>query len=38
MFNIVENLNHFWDWISTLSFRSIVNTYWFLFFIEMPRY
>ena len=38
MFNIVEDLNHFWDWISTLSFSSIVNTYWFLFFIEMPRY
>lgn len=38
MFNIAENLNHFWDWISTLSLSSIVNTYWFLFYIEMPRY
>ena len=38
MFNIAETLNHFWDWISTLSLASIVNTYWFLFFIEMPRY
>lgn len=38
MFNIAENLNHFWDWISTLSLSSIVSTYWFLFYIEMPRY
>ena len=38
MFNIAETLNHFWDWISTLSLASIVNTYWFLFYIEMPRY
>ena len=38
MFNLVETLNHFWDWLSTLSFSSIVNTYWFLFFLEMPRY
>ena len=38
MFSIAEHLNDFFDWISTLSFRSIVNTYWFLFFIEMPRY
>ena len=38
MFSIAEHLNDFFDWISTLSFSSIVNTYWFLFFIEMPRY
>ena len=38
MFSIAEQLNDFFDWISTLSFSSIVNTYWFLFFIEMPRY
>ena len=38
MFSIAEHLNDFFDWISTLSFSSIVKTYWFLFFIEMPRY
>ena len=38
MFEIVETLNHFVDWLSTLSLSSILNTYWFLFFIEMPRY
>ena len=38
MFEIVETLNHFMDWLSTLSLSSILNTYWFLFFIEMPRY
>ncbi len=25
-------------WITHLSFSSIVNTYWFIFFIEIPRY
>lgn len=38
MFEIVETLNHFMDWLSTLSLSSILSTYWFLFFIEMPRY
>ena len=28
MFSIAEHLNDFFDWISTLSFSSIVNTYW----------
>lgn len=38
MFEIVETLNHFMDWLGTLSLSSILSTYWFLFFIEMPRY
>lgn len=38
MFEIVETLNHFMDRLSTLSLSSILSTYWFLFFIEMPRY
>ena len=37
MFSIADTINRFWDWIATLSFASIANTYWFLFFIEMPR-
>lgn len=38
MFSIVDTINRFWDWIGTLSFSSIANIYWFLFFIEVPRY
>ena len=38
MFSIADTINRFWDWIATLSFTSIANTYWFLFFIEVPRY
>ena len=38
MFSIVDTINQFWDWIGTLTFTSIANTYWFLFFIEVPRY
>ena len=38
MFSIADTINRFWDWIATLSFASIANTYWFLFFIEVPRY
>ena len=30
MFEIVETLNHFMDWLSTLSLSSILSTYWFL--------
>lgn len=36
--DIIDMLNVFTDWVGTLSFRSVVNTYWFLFFVEMPRY
>ncbi len=35
---LIEPIDEFVDWISTLTLSSIVNTYWFLFFIEMPRY
>ncbi len=38
MFGIVENIDSFYDWLSSLSISSILNTYWFLFFIELPRY
>lgn len=37
-FEIVDWINEFLDWINSLSLSSIINTYWFLFFIEMPRY
>ena len=35
---MADGINEFLDWISSLSLSSIINTYWFLFFIEMPRY
>lgn len=38
MFDISESINHFFNWLSTLTLSSIFNTYWFLFIIEFPRY
>ncbi len=38
LLELIEPINEFADWLGTLSLGSIVNTYWFLFFIEMPRY
>lgn len=33
-----DSIDTFVDYINSLSFSSIVNTYWFLFFLEFPRY
>ena len=38
LLEITDAINEFLDWINTLTLSSIVDTYWFLFFIEMPRY
>jgi len=38
MFGIAEEISSFYEWLSTLTLSSIIDTYWFLFFIEMPRY
>lgn len=38
LLGLIETINEFVDWVNTLTLSSIINTYWFLFFIEMPRY
>lgn len=35
---IFDSLDTFFTYLEGLSFSSIVNTYWFLFFLEFPRY
>lgn len=36
--DLITPIDDFFDWINTLTLSSIVDTYWFLFFIELPRY
>ena len=38
LLELTDSINQFLDWVNTLTLSSIVDTYWFLFFIEMPRY
>ena len=35
---IFDSLDTFMTWFQHLSISSIINTYWFIFFIEIPRY
>ena len=35
---IFDSLDTFVTWFEHLSFSSIISTYWFIFFIEIPRY
>lgn len=35
---IFDSLDTFVTWFQHLSISSIINTYWFIFFIEIPRY
>lgn len=35
---IISWIDSFVDWADALTLRSILNTYWYLFFIEFPRY
>lgn len=36
--DLVETMDSFVEWASTLSLENVVKTYWFLFLVEIPRY